>query len=81
MKTISVLTSPDKKIRILTWYLIDNDGTHEHFGFLQAYNEEKERYVVYTLTDKWQLLGYMLRKHWIIYRGLERLLRTDTNND
>jgi len=57
LKTISVLTSPDKKIRILTWYLIDNDGTHEHFGFLQAYNEEKERYVVYTLTDKWQLLG------------------------
>ncbi len=57
LKTISVLTSLDKKIRIFTWYLIDNDGTHEHFGFLQAYDEGKGRYVVYTLTDKWQLLG------------------------
>lgn len=53
VKTISILTSPDKKVRIITWFLIDDNGTHEHYGFLQAYNSEKGKYVVYPLTDCW----------------------------
>jgi hypothetical protein len=54
LKTISVLTSPDKKVRIFTWYLVNNDGVHEHYGYLQAYDEEKKQYKLYSLTDKWQ---------------------------
>lgn len=56
LRSISILTSPDKKVRILTWYLIDDAGKYDHFGFIQAYNEEKERYIVYNLVDKWQQL-------------------------
>ena len=53
VRTISILTSPDKKVRIITWFLIDDNGTHDHFGFLQAYNSDKGKYVVYPLTDCW----------------------------
>ena len=44
LKTISVLTSPDKKVRLFTWYLIDDDGFYDHFGYIQAYNESKALY-------------------------------------
>ena len=54
VKTISILTSPDKKVRIITWFLIAENGTHEHYGFLQAYNSEKGKHVTYPLTDSWQ---------------------------
>ena len=57
LKTISVLTSSDKKIRIFTWYLISDDGIHEHYGFIQTYNEEKQRYRICTLIDKWQRIN------------------------
>lgn len=54
LKTISVLMSPDKKVRLFTWYLIDDEGFHDHFGYVQAYNEVKKRYMIYPLTDKWK---------------------------
>jgi len=54
IKTISVLTSKDKKIRIFTWYLIDNQNFHEYYGFIQTYNEEKKEYRLSSLTDKWR---------------------------
>ena len=53
IKTISILTSPDKKVRIVTWFLIDENGMNDHFGFIQAYHSEKGKYVVYPLTDCW----------------------------
>jgi hypothetical protein len=36
LKTISVLTSSDKKVRIFTWFLINDDGMHEHYGYVQT---------------------------------------------
>jgi hypothetical protein len=57
LKTISVLTSSDKKMRIFTWVLVNNDGVHEHYGFVQAYNEEKKQYKIYTLIDKWKRIN------------------------
>ena len=54
VKTIAILTSPDKKVRLFTWYLVDDKGVHDHFGFLQAYSEREKRYKVYPLIDKWQ---------------------------
>jgi hypothetical protein len=54
IKTIAVVSSPEKKVRIFTWYLVDDKGVHEHYGFVQAYNETQKRYMVYPLIDKWQ---------------------------
>ena len=54
IKTIAVVASPDKKVRIFTWYLVDDKGVHEHYGFVQAYNEVQKRYMVYPLIDKWR---------------------------
>lgn len=34
LKDISVLTSADKKFKLITWNLYKNDGTHAYFGFL-----------------------------------------------
>ncbi|MDR2406489.1 MAG: hypothetical protein LBE13_00025 [Bacteroidales bacterium] len=57
LKTISVLTSPDRKIRIFSWYLVSDEGVHEHYGYLQAYNEEKKDYKLYSLIDKWKQIN------------------------
>ena len=57
LKTISVLTSSDKKMRIFTWFLISSDGVHEHYGFVQTYNEDKKQYKLYTLIDKWKRIN------------------------
>ena len=54
IKTISILTSPDKKVRVVTWFLISENGTHEHYGFVQTYSNEEGHYVVYPLNDSWQ---------------------------
>jgi hypothetical protein len=53
LKTISVVCSEDKKIRLFTWYLIDGQGRHEHYGYLQAFHPKKEIWYVYPLIDKW----------------------------
>lgn len=53
LKTISVLTSKDKKLRIFTWYLINNQKVHEYFGFIQTLDEENKEYKLFPLTDKW----------------------------
>ena len=52
LKTISVLTSPDKNVRLFTWYVLDDRNNCECFGFLQAYSEQQKRYLVFPLTDR-----------------------------
>ncbi len=52
LKTISVLTAPDKKVRVFTWYVMDDRSNCEYFGFIQSYNEQQKRYMLYPLTDK-----------------------------
>lgn len=49
---ISVLTAPDRKFRIITWPVVRDNGEYECFGFVQAYDEQEERYDVYPLNDK-----------------------------
>lgn len=49
---VSVLTAKDGKFRIITWPVVRDDGRWECFGFVQSYDEEEERYDVYTLNDK-----------------------------
>ncbi len=52
LKEIGRLTSPDKKFRLYNWNVPMKDGTHQYFGFLQAYNEKSKSYQLYRLTDK-----------------------------
>jgi hypothetical protein len=60
LKTIGVLTAPDKAFRIFNWNMPKDDGTYLYFGFLMV-NEskvkqnksrmQKDRYVIYELVD------------------------------
>ena len=60
---ISILMSPDKKFRIITWNIVREDETHGYFGFLQVNNsktikkgmfnnETTLQYDLYPLVDK-----------------------------
>lgn len=50
LKTIGKVTSSDKKIRLITWNLPLNDGTHKYYGFLLSKGSAKEPQI-YRLTD------------------------------
>ncbi len=63
LKYISILTSPDKKCRIITWNIPVADGTQQYYGFVQekyvqttkrgAFKKSKNEVVqLYPLTDK-----------------------------
>ena len=47
-----MLESPDKQVRIFSWEVEADDGTHTFFGFIQAYNKKSKKYEVYQLNDK-----------------------------
>lgn len=60
---VSLLMSPDKKFRIITWNIIKEDQTHAFFGFIQVNNsktvkkglfkkETTRQYDVFPLVDK-----------------------------
>lgn len=60
---ISLLMSPDKKFRIITWNILKEDQTHAFFGFIQVNNsktvkkgflkkETTNNYEVFPLADK-----------------------------
>jgi hypothetical protein len=51
LKYISILSSPDKRFRIITWMILKDDGTYEYFGFVQSFSRRKNDYEVYPLTD------------------------------
>lgn len=50
--TVSVLTSNDRQLRIITWPVVRDNGEYECFGFVQSYNPKTEEYDVYVLYDK-----------------------------
>jgi hypothetical protein len=49
---VSVLTSADKKFRIITWPVVNDEGEFECFGIVQALNEKTDKYDLYVLNDK-----------------------------
>ncbi|MFO7723895.1 MAG: hypothetical protein R6V49_11800 [Bacteroidales bacterium] len=51
LKYISMITSPDKRFRIITWMIMKENGTYEYFGFIQSFSRRKNDYEVYPLTD------------------------------
>lgn len=38
LKTISVLTSPDKRFRVFTWNVMNQDGSYRYYGTIQMNN-------------------------------------------
>lgn len=51
---VSVLTSSDKKFRIFTWPVVNDEGEYECFGLVQAKDERTDEYNVVVLNDKSQ---------------------------
>ncbi|MFA6806994.1 MAG: hypothetical protein WCR29_06195 [Bacteroidales bacterium] len=52
LNRISNLKSSDNRFRIFTWAVVSQDGTYDHFGFVQAMNEVSGEFEVYKLNDK-----------------------------
>ena len=52
LKEVARLISPDKKFRIINWNLPLDDGTHEYYGYIQAYNAKTKKYDVFKLIDR-----------------------------
>ena len=50
LNNIGVINAPDNKIRIITWNLPYNDGTHKYFGFIQ-FKKSKKTVTTYELND------------------------------
>lgn len=55
LKYVSKLTSPDKKVRLYTWNLALNNGTHQYFGFIHYYQKSEKRYNLFFLKDEFDL--------------------------
>jgi hypothetical protein len=51
LTTIGIQTSPDKQFRIITWDVPKSGCTFGYYGFIQSYNEKKQKYDLYILKD------------------------------
>ena len=47
-----MIESQDKLLRIFTWELEAEDGTHAYYGFIHSYSRKSKKYEVYKLSDK-----------------------------
>ncbi|MDY5969354.1 MAG: hypothetical protein SPJ13_05020, partial [Bacteroidales bacterium] len=50
-KEVSVLTSGDRKFRVITWAVVRDNGEYECFGFVAVFNDHGEENI-YSLHDK-----------------------------
>ena len=50
LKAISIQTAPDKKFRIFSWYVMNNDGSYRYYGTIQMNNPEG-KLELYPLID------------------------------
>lgn len=53
-----IVRSPDRKLRIITWHILNDDLTYDFFGIAQAYSERRDNYIVYELQDKTERLPH-----------------------
>ncbi len=53
-----IVTSPDRKLRIVTWHLLNEDYSYDFFAVVQAYSRRHDEYVVYELQDKTESLPH-----------------------
>lgn len=47
-----IVTSRDRKLRIVTWHILNDDRSYDMFGIVQAFSKSKDKYVVYELQDR-----------------------------
>ena len=40
LKTISIQSSPDKRFRIFSWHVMNNDGSYRYYGTIQMNNPD-----------------------------------------
>ncbi len=58
VRNFSVLSSPDNVFKIYTWYVEKKDFSVENFGFIQVYNANRYKYVLFPLYDKRSTFDY-----------------------
>lgn len=51
-QSVSVLTSPDGRLRVFSWAVVRDNGEYECFGIVQFYNDHEEEYQYAVLHDK-----------------------------
>ncbi len=51
LTSVSRLTSPDEKFRIITWSVGRSDGTYDYYGFIQMNPKKNEGTLLYQLFD------------------------------
>ena len=47
-----MILSADKRVRVFTWDLEAEDGTHTFYGFVHVYAKKYKKYEAYKLNDK-----------------------------
>jgi hypothetical protein len=52
LKAINILSPADKRFRIYTWYIVNDFGEYENFGFVQSENKDEKEMWVYRLHDR-----------------------------
>ncbi len=81
LSTISMLTSSDKKVRIINWIIPQDNGTHQYQSIVQYYNYENKYNVVHLEPLQEELREPELMKlqnnQWIgaLYYQLETIKR------
>ena len=50
LKTISIQTSPDRRFRIFSWHVMNNDGSYRYYGTIQMNNPD-DRLQMFPLVD------------------------------
>lgn len=50
LKTISIQTSPDRRFRIFSWHVMNNDGSYRYYGTIQMNNPDG-RLQMFPLVD------------------------------
>lgn len=51
LSNCGIITSEDKRLRIINWNLKFSDGSFKYYGFIQYYLEDKDKIVTHELVD------------------------------
>jgi hypothetical protein len=54
LRWIGRIYSPDRKLRLITWNIPANNGTHTYYGFIQYWHKKGKPVLVFRLQDRSQ---------------------------
>lgn len=60
LKDVSILTSPDKNVRVITWNIPKDDGTHYYFGYVLARRIIKKKKGLFHSTHETEYNAFPL---------------------